>query len=86
MYKKSKKKFRFSVITFFSLMVILAPLSFHLPDIYLNSSKAQTEINQDTTWTVENSPYLIEIQNLNIGKFNESGAIQTLFSLKVYTQ
>jgi hypothetical protein len=35
---------------------------------------------------MENSPYLIEIQNLNIGRIDEEGNVRSTFSIKVYTK
>ncbi len=35
---------------------------------------------------MENGPYLIEIQNLSIGRLTESGEIQASFTIKVFTK
>ncbi|PIZ87812.1 MAG: hypothetical protein COX92_00320 [Candidatus Nealsonbacteria bacterium CG_4_10_14_0_2_um_filter_40_15] len=35
---------------------------------------------------MENSPYLIEIQNLSIGRLTELGEIQASFTIKVFTK
>lgn len=55
-----KRKFYRTFISLVGIILLLAPFNFSLPNFTSpNFTKAQTEITQDTTWTVANSPYLI---------------------------
>lgn len=55
-----KKKIFQIYIILLNLILLLAPFSFSLDSLtQSNLTNAQTEITQDTTWIVANSPYLI---------------------------